>query len=176
MSDHPTGNSPESAPRKDKKPERALGGRRPVVFLDRDGTLNEELGYIFNVDDLALLPDALKSVVDLNHAGVACIVVTNQSGPARGFYSEEHVRKLNDRLVRLLAEGGAHVDAVYYCPHHAEGVVAEYAIACECRKPKPGMILETATELGINLTKSFMVGDRKSDIKAGRVLTAQEGP
>src|SRR5262249_11498918 len=140
MSEHPAADAVESSRLADRKLARLPRGRRPVVFLDRDGTLNEELGYIFNVDDLVLLPDVSASVAMLNRAQVACVVVTNQSGPARGFFSEEHVKKLNERLVRLLAEDGARVDAVYYCPHHPQGVVEQYAIHCQCRKPAPGMI------------------------------------
>ncbi len=169
MSEHPLSDSPESRRQSEEKSARPSGGRRPVVFVDRDGTLNEELGYIFNVDDLVLLPGASESVATLNQARIACIVVTNQSGPARGFYPEEHVRKLNGRLVRLLAEAGAQVDAVYYCPHHPEGVVEQYAIACQCRKPAAGMIVRAFAEhADLDSARAYMVGDQSTDIDLAR--------
>ena len=153
----------------ERNPGTTPGMRRPVVFFDRDGTLNEELGYIFNVDDLALLPDACACVAKLNRARVACVLVTNQSGPARGFYSEQHVIKLNERLLRLLAEEGARLDAVYYCPHHAEGVVEQYAINCQCRKPAPGMITRAFDEhADLDATRAYMVGDQSTDIDLAR--------
>src|SRR5581483_168875 len=93
----------------------------PVVFLDRDGTLNEEIGYIHNVDHLQLIPGAAKAIIRLNQAGVAAVLVTNQSGAARGYYEEEHILNLNKRLVELLNKEGARLDAVYYCPHLPDG-------------------------------------------------------
>lgn len=170
MSEHaaePAPGTPGSRRRENQEP--LQGARRPVVFVDRDGTLNEELGYIFNVDDLVLLPGAAEAVVRLNGAGVACIVVTNQSGPARGFYAEEHVQKLNERLARLLAEQGAVLDGVYYCPHHAEGVVEQYAIACDCRKPATGMLARAFSEHpDLDAARGYVVGDQSTDIDLAR--------
>lgn len=138
---------------------------RPVVFLDRDGTLNVEFGYIRDVDQLILLPDAAEAVKLLNQAAVATVVVTNQSGIARGFYPESHVQAVNSRLLELLAAGGAEVDKLYYCPHHKDGVVKEFAIACRCRKPEVGMVERAFGEIsGINRHKAYMVGDQSTDI------------
>lgn len=142
---------------------------KPVVFLDRDGVLNEEVGYIRHLDDLRLMPDAAEAVVRLNRLGIACIVVTNQSGPARGYYGEEHVRSLNARLADLLSSRGARLDAIYYCPHHAAGIVPEYAFACACRKPAPGMIEQAFREIaGIDRGRAYMIGDQATDIDLAR--------
>src|SRR5947209_754446 len=114
--------------------------RRPVVFLDRDGTLNEEVGYIKELSNLVLIEGAAEAIRRLNDAGVAAILVTNQSGAARGYYPEQHIKDLNARLVNLLEAQGAHLDAVYYCPHLPEGTVQPYAGECDCRKPSAGMV------------------------------------
>lgn len=143
--------------------------KRPVVFLDRDGTLNQEVGYIFDVNQLVLVPGAAQAVFGLNSCGIACVVVTNQSGPARGLFPESHVVALNSRLVTLLNEEGSSIDAVYYCPHHVDGVVAEYAIACNCRKPKIGMIERAFNEHPeFDRTCAYMVGDQSTDIGLAR--------
>lgn len=138
---------------------------RPVVFLDRDGTLNVEAGYLHDLNQLQLLPGAAEAVCRLNTKGIAAIVVTNQSGPARGLFPESHVQNLNARLTTLLKEQQALLDCVYYCPHHAQGVVKEYAIACLCRKPQTGLI-ERAFEQFPELDRSraYMVGDQSTDI------------
>ncbi len=140
-----------------------------AVFLDRDGTLNEEKGYIRQVDDLVLLPGAANAIRRLNDAGVLTVLTTNQTGPARGFYGEDHVLALNRRLVSLLEEeAGAHLDAIYYCPHLAKGSVPEYAIECDCRKPKTGMIDQACTEFpSIVRHHSYVLGDKASDVEFG---------
>lgn len=140
--------------------------RKPVVFLDRDGTLNVEKGYIHNVDDLHLIEGAAESVRRLNHAGVVTILVTNQTGAARGFYPEEHIVALNNRLLELLRKEGAHLDKVYYCPHSPEGSVEALICVCNCRKPAPGMVEQAFNEwpeLDRNL--AFVVGDKASDVE-----------
>ena len=138
---------------------------RPVVFLDRDGTINEEAGYLYELEALRLLPDAAKSVCRLNQAGVTTVLVTNQSGPARGFFPESHVQALNLRLLELLAREGARLDSIYYCPHHVAGVVPEYSIACSCRKPATGMIDKAFQEIpNLDRQRAYMVGDQISDI------------
>lgn len=138
-----------------------------AVFLDRDGTLNHEVGYIRQVEDLHLLPGAAQAVRQLNEAGILAILASNQTGPARGFYDETHVQALHDRLQKLLAEEAqARLDAVFYCPHLSKGSVAEYAIDCECRKPKTGMITQALQRFpDIDLTQSFIVGDKASDVQ-----------
>lgn len=142
---------------------------RPAVFLDRDGTLNEEIGYIREIARLHLIDGAAQAVSKLNQAGVAAVLVTNQSGAARGYYPEEHILKLNQRLVELLAEQGARLDAVYYCPHLPDGSVPELTKICTCRKPETGMIdqaLKDHPELDPSL--SFVVGDKASDVELAR--------
>jgi len=137
-----------------------------AVFLDRDGTLNVEKGYIRNVDDLELIPGVAQSVRKLNDAGILAILTTNQTGAARGFYDLAHIDALHQRLAELLkAEAGAHLDAVYSCPHLAKGIVPELAIECSCRKPMPGMILQAVERFPqIDLPKSYMLGDKASDV------------
>ncbi len=138
-----------------------------AVFLDRDGTINEEKGYIREVDHLSLIPGAAQAVRMLNDAGILAILTTNQTGPARGFYDEAHVRALNDRVQLLLQEeAGAHLDAVFYCPHLAKGVVEAYAIECQCRKPAIGMIQQACERFPeIDLKQSYVIGDKASDVE-----------
>ena len=137
-----------------------------AVFLDRDGTLNVEKGYIRNVDDLELIPGVAQSVRKLNDAGILAILTTNQTGAARGFYDLSHIDALHQRLAELLQdEAGARLDAVYSCPHLAKGIVSELAIECSCRKPMPGMILQAVERFPqIDLLKSYMLGDKASDV------------
>jgi len=144
-------------------------GKRPVVFLDRDGTINVEKGYLDNVEDLELIPGAAQAISILNANGIAAIVATNQSGPARGLYPESHVKALHARLIELLAAAGARLDAIYYCPHLAEGVVAEYALSCVCRKPHPGMVQQAFFEHSdLDPSRAYVVGDRSTDIDLAR--------
>jgi D-glycero-D-manno-heptose 1,7-bisphosphate phosphatase len=141
---------------------------RPVVFLDRDGTLNEERGYIEYPDDLILLPNASSAVFRLNEAKVAAIVITNQSGPARGLYPESHVQNLHRKLEAQLKRDNAVLDAIYYCPHHKKGVIEEYAFACNCRKPAPGLIERAYAEIPrLDRKRGYMVGDLMTDIELG---------
>jgi D-glycero-D-manno-heptose 1,7-bisphosphate phosphatase len=142
--------------------------KRPVVFLDRDGTLNEEVGYIHELEKLVLIKGAAAAIKKLNRAGIAAILVTNQSGAARGYYAESHIKDLNARLVRLLEESGARMDAVYYCPHipEPEGTVAPYATECECRKPAPGLIQQAYAEHpDLDPSRAYVVGDKATDVE-----------
>lgn len=138
---------------------------KPAVFLDRDGTLNVEKNYLYRVEDFEFIPGAVEAVSMLNHAGFLVVVLTNQSGIARGFYSEADLRQLHRHVDALLAAEGARVDAWYYCPHHPEGR-EPYRQPCNCRKPLPGMLLQAAEEHGINLKESVMIGDKLADIQA----------
>src|SRR5579883_1877985 len=119
---------------------------RPVVFLDRDGTLNKEVGYIRDIEHLSLIMGAGAAIKRLNDAQIAAILVTNQSGVARGYYPEKHIWNLHDRLKELLLREGASLDAVYYCPHLADGSVPEFAYVCNCRKPEPGLVNKAMAE------------------------------
>ncbi|NLG84367.1 MAG: HAD family hydrolase [Firmicutes bacterium] len=141
---------------------------RPAVFLDRDGTISEEIGYIHDPAQYRLLPGAAAAITRLTKRKIPVSLVTNQSGPARGFYGEETVLAVLDEMHRQLAEEGAYLDAVYYCPHLPEGIVPAYAVDCECRKPRPGMLLRAAAEHNLDLVRSFMVGDKVSDVEVAR--------
>lgn len=140
---------------------------RRAVFLDRDGTLNEEKDYLHRVAELVLLPGVPEALSRLRRAGFLLIVVTNQSGVARGFFDERAVARLHRHLQRELQRRGAGIDGFYYCPHHPTEGVAPYRLACDCRKGAPGMLLQAAVEHGIDLAGSFMVGDKRADIEAG---------
>lgn len=136
--------------------------KKPAVFLDRDGVLNEEISYISKVDDLHIFPYVQSCVRKIHELGYFVIVISNQSGIARGIIEEEIILEINNKLK---TETG--VDAIYFCPHHPKGIVQKYAIQCECRKPGIGMIKSACKDYEIDLEQSFMVGDRASDIKTG---------
>jgi len=145
-----------------------------VVFLDRDGTLNEEVGYIRQLDRLVLVAGAAQAVRRLNQSAVAAILVTNQSGAARGYYSEDHIRKLNERLVELLQAGGACLDALYYCPHLPDGQVKDLACHCRCRKPAPGMVEQAFQEHPeLDRRRAYVVGDKATDVELARRCAAR---
>jgi D-glycero-D-manno-heptose 1,7-bisphosphate phosphatase len=137
------------------------------VFLDRDGTVIEEVNYLSRVDQVRLIPGAAEAVARLNRSGVAVIVVTNQAGVARGYFAEQRVGEVHARLSDLLGRAGARVDAYYHCPHHGTEGVGSYRVACECRKPRPGMLLAAARDHGLDLTRSWMIGDKVCDLAAG---------
>lgn len=142
---------------------------RPVVFLDRDGTINVETGYIRNLDDLVLIKGASNAIKRLNQNGIAAVLVTNQSGAARGYYSEDHIAKLNAKLAQLLLDDGAFLDAMYYCPHLPDGLVIDYKRHCHCRKPAPGMVEKAFMEHpDFDCTNSFVIGDKATDIELAR--------
>jgi D-glycero-D-manno-heptose 1,7-bisphosphate phosphatase len=138
---------------------------KAAVFLDRDGVLIEEVSYLASMNHLALFPWTTDSIRALNRAGLPVIVVTNQSGIARGLFDERFVDEVHREISARLAMGGARIDAYYYCPHHPVGSVAAYARACDCRKPKPGLIVRAAAELGLDPARSFVVGDKWSDVE-----------
>lgn len=143
-------------------------GTRPAVFLDRDGTLIEDVGYLRRLDQIAVVPHAIEAVQRLSVAGFTIVVVSNQAGVARGYFDEPFVDTVHGILRDTFREGGAPIEAFYYCPHHPEGVVAGYRLACECRKPKPGLVLRAAKDLHLNLGRSFVVGDRWLDVELAR--------
>ena len=145
-----------------------MTGRGSAVFLDRDGTLIEEVGYLDRPERVELYPYSADAIRALNRAGLRIVLVTNQSGVARGFFAESMVQAVHTHIERLLAQAGAHIDAYYYCPHHPDGRVAEYARACECRKPGRALVDRAARELGIDPAQSFTVGDRWLDVAVAR--------
>ena len=141
---------------------------RPAAFLDRDGVLNEDLGYVGAVDRFHWLPGAIEAVKRLNENGFYVFVVTNQAGVARGFYTESDVAALHDHMQGDLRRAGAHIDDFRYCPHHPEGVVHGYLGQSDWRKPNPGMILDLLAHWQVRSDASFLVGDNESDLEAGR--------
>lgn len=144
-----------------------------AVFMDRDGTINEEVGYLSRVEELKLIPGAAQAIRLLNEEGIKTVVVTNQSGVARGFFSEECVRIINSSLNDMLRREGALIDRFYYCPHHPTAGNEPYKRVCDCRKPEPGMLLQAARELDIDLAASYVVGDMLKDLEAGRRVGAK---
>jgi len=146
---------------------------KTAVFLDRDGTLVEEDGYINRVERLVFFPYSVDAIRLLNRSGHAVVVVTNQAGIARGIFKEEFVAEAHQFITERLAAGGARIDAFYYCPHHAQGIVEPYRQACGCRKPQPGMLTRAAADLGISLEGSYVVGDRWHDLEAGQAVGAR---
>jgi len=141
---------------------------RGCVFLDRDGVLNEEVDYLHDPDRVVLVGGAAEAIAALGRAGLAVVVVTNQAGIARGMYTERELAAVTARIGELLGRAGARLDATYFCPHHPEAGVGAYKLACRCRKPAPGMLEQAAAELGLDLARSAIVGDKATDLEAGR--------
>ncbi len=141
---------------------------KKAVFLDRDGVINQEKGYISRWEDFVLLPDVVEALQLLQAAGYLAIVITNQSGIAKGIYSEKDVQLIHEQFSKTLQLHNTKVDAFYYCPHHPEGTAADYSFVCSCRKPDNGMIVQAAQDFGISLKKSFLIGDSERDILAGK--------
>lgn len=147
--------------------------RRSAVFIDRDGTLTEEVGYVNHPSRLRLLPRSAEAIRRLNEAGIAAVVATNQAGIARGYFSEDVLHLVHERLVEQLKEAGAHLDGLYVCPHHPTEGVAPFRADCDCRKPKPGLLLRAARDLDLDLSGSAMVGDKASDLVVARPVGAR---
>jgi len=145
-----------------------LSGERRAVFIDRDGTISEEVGYVNHVSRYRVFPFAADAVRALNEAGWLAVLVTNQAGVARGYFKEEMVGAVHGVLTAELERGGARLDAVYYCPHHPSVGEPPYRLDCDCRKPRPGLIRRAAEELGLDLRRCWMVGDRHSDTELAR--------
>ncbi len=147
--------------------------RMPLaVFMDRDGCLTEEVGYVNHVSRIRLLPRSGEAVRRLNVAGVPAVVVTNQAGIAKGYFSEEVLEAVNAEMLRQLAAAGARLDGLYVCTHHPDEGEPPYRATCDCRKPRPGLLVRAATELGLDLASSVMVGDKISDIGVARAVGA----
>lgn len=139
-----------------------------AVFLDKDGTLIEDVPYNVDPERIQLTRGAVEGLQVLSRVGYQLIVITNQSGVARGYFPEEALVAVEERLRQMLAEVGVQLAGFYYCPHHPDGVVQEFAIACSCRKPEPGLLLRAAAERGIDLRESWFIGDILNDVEAGR--------
>lgn len=149
-----------------------LKKKQKAVFLDRDGTINKYVGFLRDIDDFELLPGVVEAIKVINSSGYLAIVVTNQPVIARGEATYEQLQEIHNKMETLLGKNGAYIDAIYFCPHHPdkgfEGEVEELKIECDCRKPKPGMLLGAAKDFNIDLSQSWMVGDGENDIKAGK--------
>ncbi len=147
--------------------------KRRAIFLDRDGTLNVDVGYLHRLEDLELFPWTTDALRLLTRAGYALVVVTNQSGIAQGLIDPAFIPACHDEMRRRLQRGGADLDALYYCPHHPRGAVAEWSVECRCRKPLPGMIDDAARDLGIDPQQSWMIGDKWLDVQLGHAVGAR---
>ncbi|TSA44652.1 MAG: HAD family hydrolase, partial [Deltaproteobacteria bacterium] len=141
--------------------------RWTAIFLDRDGTINEEIGYMDRMEKLRLIPGAAQAIRLINESGMKTVVVTNQSGVAREIFTESFVAEIHAHLREMLRAEGALIDAFYFCPHHPTEGQGAYLKTCDCRKPAPGLILRAAAELRLDPARSYMVGDTLKDIEAG---------
>lgn len=148
---------------------------RQAIFFDRDGVLNEEVGYLWQAEKFKWIDGAREAIKFCNERGLLAVVVTNQGGIARGLYTHAEVDVLHDFMQRELSKIGAHIDAFYYCPHHPEGIVKEFSIVCGCRKPKPGLILRACKELDIDPAQSILIGDAERDIEAAKAAGLKAG-
>lgn len=165
---------PEIAKHNSNNPQSTTNSQSsPAIFIDRDGTVNEDFGYISNPGDLIIYPWVAEAVRLINEAHLKAIVVTNQSGVARGIYTEEDLGLIHARMISELEKQGARIDGVYYCPHHPDYGDERYRQDCECRKPRPGMLHAAARELEVDLAHSFVIGDKASDIKLAAAAGAQ---
>lgn len=152
--------------------EKNLKNKQKAVFLDRDGTINKYVGFLRDIDLFELIPGVAEAIKTINASGYLAIVVTNQPVIARGEVTYEQLQEIHNKMETLLGTEGAYLDGIYFCPHHPDkgyvGEVSELKIECECRKPKPGMLLKAAADFNIDLSQSWMVGDGENDIKAGK--------
>ena len=148
-----------------------LKNKQKAIFLDRDGTINKYVGFLRNINDFELIDGVAEAIRKINESGYLAVVVTNQPVIARGEVSFEELEEIHNKMETLLGKEGAYLDAIYYCPHHPhkgyEGERPELKIDCDCRKPKPGMLLKAAVDFNIDLSRSWMVGDGENDVKAG---------
>jgi len=144
-----------------------------AVFLDRDGTINEEVGYVNHLDRFYLLPRTAQAIRLLNEHRFKTAVITNQSGVARGYFPESLVREIHQKMANLLKEEGAHLDGIYYCPHHPDAGDPPYRRKCLCRKPATGMVEEAVRDLDIDVSRSYVVGDRGLEIEFAEKIGAK---
>jgi D-glycero-D-manno-heptose 1,7-bisphosphate phosphatase len=143
---------------------------KKCVFLDRDGNINIEKDYLYKIEEFEFIDGAKEAIKIFNDLGYLVVVITNQSGIARGYYDEDNVKELHDHLKKEINKIGGSIDGFYFCPHHPQKGIGRYKLDCNCRKPKPGMFLEAKKDLNIDFLSSIMVGDKISDVKAGKNL------
>lgn len=141
-----------------------------AVFLDRDGTINEEVGYVNHIDRFILLPRVGEAIRTLNQNGFKVVVITNQSGVARGYFPESLIHLVHQKMKDLLMKEGAYLDGIYYCPHHPEAGEPPYRQRCRCRKPNPGLVEKAVEDLDIDCSQSYLIGDRGKDIEFGHLI------
>lgn len=139
--------------------------KNSAIFLDRDGTINDEVGYLDNADKLRIIPAAFQAVRLINSSGMRAVVITNQAGVAKGLFTEEFVREINEQIQSALLAQGALIDRFYFCPHHPTEGIDPYRLICNCRKPEPGLLLQAAVDLNIDLARSYVIGDRLRDVE-----------
>ncbi len=144
-----------------------------AVFLDRDGTLNEEMGYVNHLDRFVLLPRVGQAIRLLNEHGFKAVVITNQSGVARGYFTESLLHQVHQRMEDLLKKEGAHLDGIYYCPHHPDAGTPPYRQKCRCRKPDTGLVETAVKELGVDCSKSYVIGDRGAELEFAHRIGAK---
>ncbi len=137
---------------------------RPAMFIDRDGTLSQEIGYVNHASRFRLFPFAVDAIRLVNRSGFLAVLVTNQAGVARGYFPEKTIGEVHEVVTSALAQGGAHLDGLYYCPHHPTAGEPPYRCACDCRKPLPGLLHRAERELGADLARSYVIGDRHGDL------------
>jgi D-glycero-D-manno-heptose 1,7-bisphosphate phosphatase len=147
--------------------------KKKAVFLDRDGTINKDVGYPGSYSAIEIYPYSFEAVRKLNEAGFSTVIVTNQSGIGRGLILEKNLQDIHEKMRALFAEHNAHFDGIYYCPHYLFSPNPEYKEDCRCRKPNPGMAYQAAADLGIDTTQSYMVGDKVEDILFGLNIQAK---
>jgi D-glycero-D-manno-heptose 1,7-bisphosphate phosphatase len=139
--------------------------KKPAIFLDRDGTICDEVGYLNHLSRFRLFPCSIDAIRLINQSGRLAVAVTNQGGVAHGYFPESFVHEVHTVLGARLHEGGAKLDGIYYCPHHPQGKNPDFTASCECRKPRTGLLLRAEAELGADLARSWVVGDRYHDIE-----------
>ncbi len=144
-----------------------MSGKNIGLFLDRDGTVNEEVNFLASPDGMKLIPNSAAAIREANQLGVKVFILTNQSGIARGYLTEEELANVHDRLLQLLQQEGAVINDIYVCPHHPDYGEPRYRLDCQCRKPKTGMMLQAARKHNVNLQRSFVIGDRMIDVQMG---------
>ncbi len=144
-----------------------------AVFFDRDGTLIAEAGYLDSPDKLAFFPETFEAVRRINESGMTAVVVTNQSGVARGLFTEDVVRDINARIQEMLLKQGSRIDRFYYCPHHPTDGIDPYRMICDCRKPEPGLLHQAARDLDLDLTQSYLIGDHLRDVETAHRVGAK---
>ncbi len=139
--------------------------KRPAVFIDRDGTINEQMGYVNHISRFVLLPGTAEGIRLLNMHQYLAIIVSNQSGIARGYFPVELVDRVHAHMKDLLAKEGANIDGIFFCPHYPRGIVSEYSVECDCRKPGTGLVQKACESFDIDMKHSYVIGDRCSDIE-----------